>query len=176
MHKKPYSTLLMVLALILVGVVLLTGCGRKSTGSDNTTTPPGAGGQTENQPNERYLRVGEAGGVELDVLWLAPEYVKAKGNPYSQFNPEQDTAFRIAMTTHSGDLLQYDLAKLATLRVGNKEIAATSWVYTNRDSHHPEGVLVFPGSAGATGSSSITLVIKGLGNAQEVSLNWEIRQ
>lgn len=172
MRRKPYPILLIVLALALVGVVLLTGCGRKSAGSDNTSNPPGTGGQTENHLNERYLRVGEAGGVELDVLWLAPEYVKAKGNPYSQFNPEQDTVFQIAMTTHSGDLLQYDLAKLATLRVGDKEIAPVKWEYTNRDSHHPEGVLVFPGPAGAAGSSPITLVIKGLGNAQEVSLNW----
>ncbi|MHB1127263.1 MAG: hypothetical protein ACYC2T_09965, partial [Bacillota bacterium] len=119
-----------------------------------------------------YLRSGQSGGVELEVLWITPSYVRVKGNPAGQVDPEKNLVFYISMTTHSGDLLQYDLANLSTLLTDGKNIKPNKWEFTNRDAHHPEGVLVFPGSA-ETVKLPLKIVINGLDNGSEVSFVWD---
>ncbi|MHB1421382.1 MAG: hypothetical protein ACYCX4_17675 [Bacillota bacterium] len=158
--------IIFILLPLLIILITVSGCGQKTNSPGDNTNPA----DIENL----YMRSGQSGNVELEVLWVTPDYVKVYGNPAGQVDPEKNLVFYITMTTHSGDLLGNDLSKLAELRIGEKNLTPSKWEFTKSDAHHPEGVLVFPNNAD-TSLVPLTLVIKGLGGESEVAFNWETR-
>jgi len=146
--------------------------------------PPGqASGAEERNLEEIYARVDQGqGGVWVNVLWVTPGYLEASGNTNigPQYGVEDNHVFAVFMTTHSGDLLTYDMMANVRLRVGTREYAPTSWEYTSRDSHHPAGILKFP-KVGPNEeqviderTTTVELVFKNLAGVAERVLRWDL--
>jgi uncharacterized protein (DUF305 family) len=85
--------------------------------------------------------------------------------------------FQVALETHSGSL-DFDMAELAVLRVGDMEVTASSWEAPG-EGHHVGGILSFP-IADADGKSilsdapEVSLVIRNLLGVEEQVLTWPL--
>ena len=78
------------------------------------------------------------------------------------------------MDTHSGDLGQYNPAKLSILRDDKgKEIQPLAWESTSDESHHRGGILTFARGI-EQGSKWLELVIRDVGGAKERVLKWDL--
>lgn len=90
-------------------------------------------------------------------------------------SPEADTlAFRLALDTHAGDLLAYDLAAAASLERSDGSRIAGSFTYhpESDSSHHRAGELRFVPEPAAQVSSPIELVLRGVG-VPEWRFRWD---
>ena len=74
----------------------------------------------------------------------------------------------VSLDTHSGDLGEIDIEQATSLRQGGQQVSAQTWISTSDDSHHREGVLVFPRRLE---DGPVELLLK-VGDG-EVSLVWE---
>lgn len=74
----------------------------------------------------------------------------------------------LGMTTHSGDLLSFDLGQNSTLAMEGRSLKPARWEWTTKDSHHPEAALYFDGPAPAGG---IKLTISNLRGAN-LEFSW----
>lgn len=157
--------------------------GAPPSGQVSPSTPGEAsetGGESKSDPTKAYLRSNSGGSVEVDVLWVAPEYAVAAGNPVKQYDPEKSLVFYVGMTTHSEDLLSYDMLQGAVLRAGDLEIAPQEWQYIKEDAHHPDGVLVFPRQTPdgnvfpPAGATTLTLILKNLNDVAERVFTWDM--
>lgn len=92
----------------------------------------------------------------------------------------QTLDFKVTLDTHSGEL-NFDLRKLVTLRVGDKEIQATAWQpasASGQSAHHVSGTLRFPTTDAAgklllTAETPVVLIIRNLGGSNEQSFAWK---
>jgi uncharacterized protein (DUF305 family) len=85
--------------------------------------------------------------------------------------------FQVTLETHSGSL-DFDLAELAVLRVGDAEIAASSWEALG-EGHHVNGILSFPttdaaGKSVLGGAAEVSVVIRNLPGVEEHVLTWPL--
>lgn len=158
--KRVWAPLVVLLAMVM----LLAGCGNKATGSTG-------GAEKESATAERFVRTAEAGGIEIRVAWLTPEYLKATGEQ-SPAGADNEWLFEIAMTTHSGDLTSFNMLEGARLRVDGRELAPIGWELTENDAHHPVGILRFPRPGNAR-PDRVELVIANLGGVPERVFAWE---
>lgn len=80
--------------------------------------------------------------------------------------------FEIKMNTHSGDLLQYEIDKLAQLTFGSdlNKTGTFVWELANEDSHHLVGYLTWNGEIL---KESITLKINNIENIPSRTFIWE---
>ena len=80
--------------------------------------------------------------------------------------------FEIAMNTHSGDLLQYEIENLAELSFGsNTNTSGTfEWELVNEDSHHMMGYLTWNGDVL---DDRITLNLNNIENIPSREFIWE---
>lgn len=86
--------------------------------------------------------------------------------------------FNVALNSHSEEI-DIDLAKSATLRIGEIEITPTAWETASGKGHHIKGVLRFPrstedSSALLTDATEISLVIGGLPGDAERTFTWPV--
>ena len=83
-------------------------------------------------------------------------------------------AFRLALDTHAGDLLAYDLAAAASLERSDGSRIAGSFTYhpESDSSHHRAGELRFAPEPAAHVSSPIELVLRGVG-VPEWRVRWD---
>ncbi|RHW38883.1 hypothetical protein D1B31_12930 [Neobacillus notoginsengisoli] len=80
--------------------------------------------------------------------------------------------FEILMNTHSVDLSQYNLAEMATISSGGKELPASfEWKTDGQDSHHMKGMLVWTGTVSL--DKDLKLVLKDIGNIPEKRFFWK---
>lgn len=139
---------------LLLAVMAATGC----SGQDKSASP-GAG-----TPIESLTRVdGGQNGVTIEATWVTPSHLEQMPKESLQSYLAQGAVLvHLTLDTHSVDLSKYDLARLATLAGQTGGVGATGWVGIEEDSHHRDGVLVFPGWsnecwAEAQGKAELTL-------------------
>lgn len=117
-------------------------------------------------------RDGGEGGVTVEATWVTAEHAedgamkaKLEGYPGDRF-----VALHLKLDTHSGDLNRYDLVKAASLAAdGSASQAASAWVPLSEDSHHREGLLIFPRPEGATGAE---LALRDIAGVPQRVLRW----
>jgi len=88
--------------------------------------------------------------------------------------------FKVVMNTHSVEL-GVDLTKLAALKAGGAEVAATTWQAPAGGGHHVEGTLRFPartaeGKLLLNGAPSLSIVIRNLAGVPERGFIWQLGQ
>lgn len=111
----------------------------------------------------------EAGAVAVEIT------------PLNLSDPKANTLdFKVAMNTHSVDL-SADLAKLATLKVGDVVVAAQAWETPASGGHHVQGTLRFPATAAdgkplLAGATSFSLTIRNLAGVPERTFTWNLGQ
>ncbi len=85
------------------------------------------------------------GGVEIEVLYATPEYVRTSNDKALQkYEPDRNTVFVVAMNTHTVNLGGYDMVKISELVASGKSFAPLRWASTSDNVHHRSGVLTFP--------------------------------
>ncbi|MBI5166617.1 MAG: hypothetical protein HY998_02585 [candidate division NC10 bacterium] len=113
---------------------------------------------------EGMTRSHSGGGVRIEVTWLDSSAL-AKGEAIS---------FEVRMNTHTVDLDEYDLLKLAFLRNDKgKVFKPKAWESPQDGGHHRSGVLVFP--KGDPGSRSLELIIMDVAGIKERAFRWEVK-
>lgn len=125
--------------------------------NDNTPSRPNVRG-TENV----LTKENSEGTVEIKTTLLTE---KSSNN---------QLVFEVVMNTHSGDLLQYDFAKLANIGFGKEtnKSGIFEWQPSNQDSHHLKGVLTWKGQIDKN-PSFIDLDLKTIDQIPSRIFHWE---
>ncbi len=158
-RNRRITTVILAAVLVLV-FALITGCSnnREVASGDQvaqgeTSTPGSAGTDPETPPDldpqveETYFRTDAGlGGIWVELVWVTPGYVAATGSTElaDQYDLTSQLVFEVALTTHGGNLLEYDYLNNVSLHVAGEELKPTEWILLANDAHHPAGVLVFP--------------------------------
>lgn len=108
------------------------------------------------------------GGVEIEVIYVTPEYLRSGSGAQAQrHQPDRSAVFLVAMNTHSVDLLQYDMMKVSELKAAGKSYVALKWESTSDNNHHRSGVLIFPKV-----DPPLELVIKTIAGVPARTFRW----
>ncbi len=117
--------------LVVFGLVFLVTAGRQSQ-------------EPQAQAAPSYVQRDQGkGGVEIEVTYVTPDYLRAGGSSAQRYSPDKYTVFLVSMNTHSVDLAGYDMAKISELRVAGRTYAPLRWESTSDDNHHRSGALIF---------------------------------
>jgi hypothetical protein len=152
-----------VAVLALVGAACSSGSSSEPTG----TGEPSNGGEAG--ADQDLTRAGEAGGVTVEATWLTEGDLRDVDSDLSQYPLGQFVLLEIDFTTHSGNLNETDMERASALRQGATGLQPEAWLSLSDDSHHREGVLVFPRNLG-DGPVELALEI----GDEEVALLWEV--
>ncbi|MDP2744459.1 MAG: hypothetical protein Q8P00_05275 [Dehalococcoidia bacterium] len=156
------------LALALpVAVAVFVGCSSQFTpvnGGVGSPPPAPQSPQTSfvKPPTNGLVQSSEGGAVEIDVKW--------------QGERNGILTFEVVMDTHSVDLDQYDLGKLAGLRDdGGAEYRPASW-RSAPGGHHRSGTLTFPvpGSLSEGKAKYVEMIIRDVADVKERVLKWTL--
>lgn len=116
------------------------------------------------------IRTSDGADITIEATWMNP-----------LLEPENALVFRVAMDTHSEDLLQYDLPALAALRDGRDQVlsATFAWEPESASSHHRSGILKarVPGegqSLLAAAGDGIVLELKDIGTPLR-RFEWQVK-
>lgn len=122
-----------------------------------------------------YERRESKGGIEVEIIWVTPEYLRARGQkptPEQERDLISNLVFNIALTTHAGNLMNFDFAGSTSLKINGQEAGKGTWQLVSADAHHPEGILRFASPVEPV--KDLTLIIKGLGEVPERVFKWEL--
>ncbi|MDO8692036.1 MAG: hypothetical protein Q7R39_18860 [Dehalococcoidia bacterium] len=146
------------------------GAATAVTGEGSKSSPsPAAATSGKTQPRALTVSDQGQGGVTVKATWIVPGSPEATSSDLDRY-----LAIKVAFDTHSGDLTQYNLAKLSALRDDKgKELAPEAWQGTSDDSHHREGIIRFPRGV-EQGSKYLELLIKDVGGVKERVLRWDL--
>ena len=147
-------------AAVGVAAVLALACSSGGDGRPAGTAAPDAG--------EDLTRSAEAGGVTVEATWLTEATVGAVDADLTAYPPGKYVLIELKLDTHSGDLNEIDLQREAALKQDGMILEPETWLSLSDDSHHREGVLVFPRSF-KEGEVELTVPIKD----EDVGLLWE---
>ena len=125
------------------------------------------GGDTGTAREDGAVRNAEGAGISVTATWLASGE-GVEGADLSSFPPNRFIALEIVLDTHSGDLGSIDIAAVTELRQKGRAVQPTKWLDVKDDSHHREGVLVFPRDLG---DGPVELVVSLAG--EPLSLRWD---
>lgn len=142
--------------------------------SGESTAPSEKGGLREDATSDlpspsEPTQTSQGGSVTIRVLWQGEE------------SPGASLSFGVAMDTHSVDLDNVDLSKLATLRNDTgREVKPISWE-APKGGHHRSGTLVFPLADGGTpvltaDTKYVELTIRDIAGVKERVLRWDLKQ
>jgi len=122
---------------------------------------PGAGqpNATAGKPAADGVQSGELGAIAVKVT--PPDLSTLTG----------DSLDFVVDLNATGASLAFDLADLATLRIGDQTLDATAWVVAFDHNHHVNGVLSFPAPAGDRGDAAVLTLADPAGGAALV-LTW----
>src|SRR3970040_3104916 len=148
-------------AAIGVAAVLAPACSSGGGGRPAGTAAPDAAG-------EDLTRSAEAGGVMVEWTWRTEATVGAVDAALTAYPPDEYVIIELKLDTHSGDLNAIDLQREAALKQDGMTLEPETWLSLRDDSHHREGVLVFPNSL-KDGEAEATVPIKD----EDVGLLWE---
>lgn len=122
-----------------------------------------------------YERRESKGGIEVEITWVTPEYLRARGQkptPEQERDLTSNLVFNIALTTHAGNLMDFDFVGSTSLKINGQEAGKGTWQLVSADAHHPEGILRF--ASPVEPIKDLTLIIKGLGGVPERVFKWEL--
>ena len=166
----PKKLFFLAAILIFVFGLFLTGCSLTPNSKQNTT----------NTEDQNVRRDNREGGVQVEATWMAPGHISDSSNKelISKYDLNTNIIFKIAMTTHMGDLTQYPILNNAELTVDGKVIKPAKWEYSSNSAHHPQGLLIFAakdgnGNALVKPGSKLELVLKDLQDVPERKFAWE---
>ena len=120
-----------VAAVALGGAACSSGGGSRETGAGPTDAAP-------------VTQSVEVDGVTVEVTWLTLGDVVEVDADLSAYPPDRFALLDVKLDTHSGDLMSIDMEQAATLKQGETQLQPEAWMSVSDDSHHREGVLVFP--------------------------------
>lgn len=166
MSKFVKSSVLIMI--IILTVITAAGCSnsreRVKDREVTPTSPPTI--SPVNTTTSDPVQSNEGGSVTVNVEWVEIENLAGKDS----------LTFYVTMNTHSVDLDNYDLGKLATLRddSGN-EYQPVSWE-SAPGGHHRKGTLTFglPDSLRQGRAEYIEVVIRSVAGIAERVLKWEL--
>ncbi|WP_258358465.1 hypothetical protein [Moorella sulfitireducens (nom. illeg.)] len=145
---------------------------------DKSQKPPGNRSQLPRRPSDTrfYERQDSQGGIGVEVIWLTPEYLQARGQKLTP-EEEKDLAtnfvFNIALTAHAGNLMEFNFSGNTSLKVNGRDAGQGTWEFVNQDSHHPEGMIRFKVPANEP-VRELTLSINNLGGVPVREFKWEL--
>ncbi|MBI4187598.1 MAG: hypothetical protein HY529_00130 [Chloroflexi bacterium] len=149
--------ILLFVILFVTVAVAITGCSSGFVPRGGTAPSGGS-----SAPASGLVQSNTGGNVTIDMTWI-----KTETGPLS---------FNVAMNTHSVDLDQYDLGKLATLRddAGNT-YTPLSWEAA-AGGHHRSGKLTFPvpDSLSQKKTKYIEIVIRDVAGIEQRILKWAL--
>ncbi len=143
---------------VVFGLVFLVTAGRQSQEP-----------QAQAAPSYVQRDRGE-GGVEIEVVYVTPDYLRTGDSSAQRYSPDRYTVFLVSMNTHSVDLAGYDMVKISELRVAGKTFAPLRWESTSENNHHRSGALVFPK---VDTSQPAELVIKTIAGVPQRLYRWQ---
>ncbi|OIQ62664.1 hypothetical protein [Neomoorella thermoacetica] len=183
MAKQKHRFLLFFSLLVLLALVM-AGCGQGKTETQNApltlgqAQKPPAGQAGTGRPVEAsfYERRDSQGGVTVEVTWLTPEYLQARSlkmTPEQEKDLSTNLIFNIALTTHSGDLRDFDFAGAIRLKVNGRDAGPGTWEFVSQDGHHPEGMIRFK-APGNEPLRELTLSINNLRGVPVREFKWQL--
>lgn len=139
--------------------------GEEPAGGSSPAAAPNAG----TRPASLTAKDQGQGGITIKATWVVP------GSPEAaSVKLDREIGFAVAMDTHSGDLGQYELAKISILRDDKGQVLKPlGWESTSEGSHHRAGILTFAKGT-EQGSKYLELVISNVGGAGERVLRWSL--
>ncbi len=120
------------------------------------------------------------GGVTVSATYVTDSILAAAPSmPTPQYNPDTEIVFLIAMNTHSGDLLGYDLTELTILTddAGNELKPIGDWEVVSNGGHHRSGYLRFSRDDDielSNRAGSLELTVKDIAEIPERRLTWKL--
>jgi len=150
-------------ALLLVGVAVTAGvAAMRAAGDDDSKIAADAATATEQRST--------GGGVEVTAFLATPAHLRTMdATQAEQVDLGSQVAIILKVDTHQGDLRNFDFAGAARLAASTgPEEAPASWVVMNDNSHHLEGMLLFPRQPRDT----TRLTLRGLGGVEERSFSF----
>ncbi len=144
--------------LVVFGLIFLVTAGRQSR-------------EPRAQAAPAYVQQDRGeGGVEIEVTYVTPDYLRAGGASAQRYSPDKYTVFLVSMNTHSVDLAGYEMAKISELRVAGRTYAPLRWESTSDNNHHRSGALIFPK---VDVSQPAELVIKTIAGVPQRLYRWQ---
>ncbi len=145
---------------VAAGLVASAACG----GDGGTDNPVGESASLTRRDDG-------AGSVTVEATWITAAEAASDGKLREAAARHDDGAalFLVKMDTHSVDLGEYDLSQLSEMQAAGETQAPLEWVPVSEDSHHVEGLLVFPPPSG---DGEVTLVIRDVAGVAERRLAW----
>ncbi len=139
-------------------------------------------GPDAGEARSHTAQVDNRGGITVKATYITAGYLKATPrDPLSgKVDPGSAIVIAIALDTHSGDLMAYDLVKRVILRTDRgQQLEPLRWVSTADGAHHRAGALVFARTDGAgrsieQGAGRLELVVRDLGGVAERILRWTL--
>jgi len=164
--------LALALVVTALAALLAAACtGETESGPAATTATQGPTGTMPGRVQVQLTQVNEAAGIAIEATWVTDERLAEMGGESLAAYPLNDYVLvHLAFTTHSGDLGQYDLSQLSSLRINGADAPVEAWVSLSDDPHHREGVLVF---ARPTATGSAELVLRDIGGEPQRVFRWE---
>ena len=152
---------------LLVALAVFAGCSSQyAPAKGGVGSPPPAPQSPQASavklPTNGLVQSNAGGAVEIDVKW--------------QGERNGALIFEVVMDTHSVDLDQYDLGKLAALRDdGGAEYRPASW-RSDPGGHHRSGTVTFPvpGSLSEGKTKYVEMVIRDVSDVKERVLKWTL--
>ncbi len=162
MSKSTKSLVSLILIIVAAGLIVGCSSGFVPQREEGTSPPSPSSGSSSHEPINGLVQSNTGGAVTIDVEW-----VKAG---------DGSLIFNVSMNTHSVDLDQYDLGKLAVLRddTGN-EYYPVSWD-SAPGGHHRKGTLTFPlpDSLSQEKAKYVEIMIRDVAGVEKRVLKWEL--
>jgi Spy/CpxP family protein refolding chaperone len=150
----------------MMGMMEMMGEGGSSGMGGQPQSPTQMAGSPQNLTQEDTQ-----GAVTVNATLLTPDKPRADGK----------LAVQVKLETHTVNLDQYQLEKLALLRdAQGREVQALGLESPSGSGHHREGVLLFPGTDAAgklmlsPETKSLTLILRGIGGVAERVFRWQL--
>lgn len=163
----------LILSLIIISAVIVFGIYfiNKTESSETVGTGKPVGAQVKGSSEEQ----GDSNVEEIEDLLTKKDSQGAVTVQVSLLPEESNRnqlVFQIAMNTHSVDLSQYDLARLADISIGGEaQNQNFEWESLNNDSHHIMGILTWKEELEEI-PENLTLIIKDIDQITSRTFSW----
>ena len=163
MNKANKSSRVILFIITIMMATVAAGCSSRFVSPDTKSSPAGqtqATAPVSQRPTQ--VRSNNEGAVTIDLNWQSEKITRLE--------------FSVTMDTHSVNLDQYDLGKLAVLRDGaGTESLPLTWD-SAAGGHHRTGTLAFPlpDSVSQSKAQYFEIVIRDVDSIKERVFKWEL--
>jgi hypothetical protein len=182
--KRRVTILIFLLSALFLAVWWLIAVTKSERSITAGNIPSSNTNQSQSQTNDPYKKSDNwPGNVGVEITYVPPEKLEAAGVPNnSKYPADKYMTFIVAVNTHSGDLFQYKIEKLAFLRTASGKTlpAVPEWQPLSESSHHRLGVIRFPKQTKdgkptvKDNDKSFEIVIKNIAGVNERIFKWNL--